>query len=82
MLPLSEAVLERRDHSGSWYGHALKPTLQSPPIKVNHVQSDMRMSSRRKEKLSLAEQVALFSNPLPDDFEDEIYFSIRFFPKS
>ena len=30
------------------------------------------MASKRKEKLSLAEQVAELSNPLPDDFEDEI----------
>ena len=30
------------------------------------------MAYRRKEKLSIAEQVAELSNPLPDDFEDEI----------
>ena len=30
------------------------------------------MASRGKEKLSIAEQVAELSNPLPDDFEDEI----------
>ena len=30
------------------------------------------MASKRKEKLSLAEQVAGLSNLLPDDFEDEI----------
>ena len=36
------------------------------------MQGDSYMASRRKEKLSLAEQVAELSNPLPDDFEDEI----------
>ena len=30
------------------------------------------MMSRRKEKLSLTEQVAELSNPLSNDFEDEI----------
>lgn len=30
------------------------------------------MALKRKEKLSLAEQVAELSNPFPDDFEDEI----------
>ena len=42
------------------------------PLKPNHVQKTGTWRQKRKEKLSLVEQVAELSNPLPDDFEDEV----------